>query len=107
MTNNVAAADNNNTSIKPFKPSNKIETSDSKQLPSPIKDPEIITSPTKVNYHRKVTLKDANIDTNKQGQLEAMCKDYDDIFSRHTTDIGKTSMYSTKMAVIKFLPITI
>ena len=92
VTTNVKADDHNNTSIKPFRPSNKVETGDSKQLPSLIKDPKIITSPTEVNYHRKVTLKDANIDTNTKGQLEAMCKEYDYIFSKHMTDIGKTDL---------------
>ena len=63
-TQHFTTDDHKNTSIKPFRPSNKIETSDSKQLPFPIKDPKIITSPTEVNYHRKVSLKDADIDTN-------------------------------------------
>ena len=52
----------------------------------------MMTSPTKVNYHKKVTLKDADIDINTKGQLEAMCKDYEDIFSKHMTDIGKTNL---------------
>ena len=38
-------------------------------------------------------MKDANIDTNSKGQLEAMCKDYDDIFSKNMADIGV--MYSS------------
>ena len=89
---NVKTDDHNNTLIKQFRPSNKIETGDSKQLPSQEKDPKIITSPTEVNYHRKVTLKDADIDTNTKGQLEAMCKNYDDIFSKYATDTGKTDL---------------
>ena len=56
----------NNTSITPFRPSNKIEVPDSKQLPSLIKDTKIITSPTEVNNYRKVTLKDADIETKKR-----------------------------------------
>ena len=36
--------------------------------PIPNKDPQIITSPTEVNSHRKVTLKDAKIDTSTKGQ---------------------------------------
>ena len=75
-----------------IKPSNKIEIGDSKQLLLPVHDPQIITSPAEVNYHRKVTLKDADIDTNTKGQLETMYKDYDDIFSKHVTDIGKTDV---------------
>ena len=69
VTTNVTTAHHNSTSMKPFKPSNKIKTGDSKQLPSPIKDPKIVTSPAEVNYHRKVTLKNASI-----------MMDYDDIF---------------------------
>ena len=75
-----------------MRPSYKNGTGDSKHLPPPIKDPKIITLPTEVNYHRKVALMDADIDTNTKGQLEGMCKDYDDIFSKHMTDIGKTDL---------------
>ena len=53
VTTNVKADDHNNTSIRPFRPSNKIETYDTNQLPSPMKDPKIIVSPTEVNYHWK------------------------------------------------------
>ena len=67
-----------------------METHYSKQLQSTIKDPKIITSSAEVNYHRKVTLKDADIDTNTKGQLKAKCNDYNDIFSKYATDIGKT-----------------
>ena len=89
---NVKTDDHNNISVKLFRPSNKIETIDSKQLPFQIKDSKIVTSPTEVNYHRKVTLKGADIDTNTKGKLEAMCKDYDDMFSKHSTDIDKTDL---------------
>ena len=63
-----------------------METGDSKELPSPIKESKIITSPA------EVTLKDADMVTNTKGQLEVMCKDYDDIFSKHITHIGKTDL---------------
>ena len=86
VTTYIKEDDHNNTSIKPLRPSNRIEKGEIKQLPSPIKDPNIIISPTEVNYYRKVILK--GIDTNTKEQLEAMCKDYD-IFSKHVTDIGK------------------
>ena len=92
VNTNVTTDDHINTSMKPFRPSNRIETGDSKQFWSPITDPKIITSPTEVSYHREVTLKDADIDTITKGQLEAMCKDYDDIFSKHAADIGKTDL---------------
>ena len=49
VTTNVATADHNNTSMKPLKPSTKLKQV-TVQLPSPIKDPKIITSPTEVNY---------------------------------------------------------
>ena len=49
VTTNVTTAHHNNTSIKTFKPSNKTETGDSKQLPSPINDPTIIALPNEVD----------------------------------------------------------
>ena len=53
---------------------------------------QIVASSTEVNYPRKVTLKDADIDTNTRRQKGAMYKDYDDIFSKHVRDIGKTDL---------------
>ena len=91
-TANVKADDHNNTSIKPFWPFNKINTGYNKQLPSPTKDLKVITLLAEVNYHRKITLKDTDIGTNTKGQLAAMCKDYNDIFSKHMTNIGKTDL---------------
>ena len=37
-------------------------------------------------------MKDADINTNTKGQLEAMYKNYDDMFSKSVTDIGKTDL---------------
>ena len=39
VTTTVKADYHNNTSIKPFRPSDKTETGDSKQILSPVKDP--------------------------------------------------------------------
>ena len=82
----------NNTAINPSKPPHESKTSDTKQLPFPIKDSKAIISPPKINYFRKVTLKDADIDNNTKKQLDTMCNDYTDISSKHATDIQKTDL---------------
>ena len=50
------------------------KTSDAKQCPSPIKDSKVIISPAEINYQRKVTLKDADIDKDTKKQLETLWK---------------------------------
>ena len=48
-------------------------------------------SPSEMNYHRKVTLKDADIDKDTKKQLATLCNDYIDIFSKYTMEIAKLS----------------
>ena len=43
----------------------------------------VIISPAKNNCHRKVTLKDVDIDEDTKKQLETLCSDYVDIISKH------------------------
>ena len=61
----------------------KNKASDAKQLPCPIKDWEVIISPVKIKYHRKVTLKDTDINEDTRTQLQTLHINYTDIFSKH------------------------
>ena len=68
------------------------KTSDAKQLPCLIKDSKVIISPAEINYHRKVTLKDVDIDEDMKKKLETLCNDYTDIFCKHAIDVRKSDL---------------
>ena len=53
---------------------------------------KFITSPAEVNTHRKVNLQDAQVSAKYREQFKQLCKEFEDIFSKYSTDIGKTSL---------------
>ena len=53
---------------------------------------KFITSPAEVNTHRKVKLQDAEVTAKYKKQFKLLCKEFEDIFSKDSTDIGKTPL---------------
>ena len=53
---------------------------------------KFITSPAEVNTHRRVNLQDAQVSAKYREQFKQLCKEFEDIFSKDFTDIGKTSL---------------
>ena len=53
---------------------------------------KFITSPAEVNTHRKVNLQDAEVSVKYRKQFKLLCKEFGDIFSKDSTDIGKTPL---------------
>ena len=53
---------------------------------------KFITSPAEINTHRKVNLQDAQISARYKEQFRLLCKEFEDIFSKDSTDIGKTPL---------------
>ena len=53
---------------------------------------KFITSPAEVNTHRRVNLQDAQVSTQYREQFRLLCKEFEDIFSKDSTDIGKTPL---------------
>ena len=53
---------------------------------------KFITSPAEVNTHRKVNLQDAEVSVKYRKQFKLLCKEFEDIFSKDSTDIGKTPL---------------
>ena len=51
-----------------------------------------MVSPADIETHRKVELKDKEIDAEYKKQFEELCGKYKDIFSADSTDIGKTPL---------------
>ena len=53
---------------------------------------KFITSPAEVNTHRKVNLQDAEVTAKYRKQFKLLCKEFENIFSKDSTDIGKTPL---------------
>ena len=51
-----------------------------------------ITSPAEVNTHRKMRLQDAEVTEEKWEKFKLLCEEFEEIFSKDSTDIGKTSL---------------
>ena len=53
---------------------------------------KFITSPAEVNTHRKMQLQDAEVTEENREKFRLLCKEFEGIFSRNSTDIGKTPL---------------
>ena len=53
---------------------------------------KFITSPAEVNTHRKMQLQDAEVAKKYNEQFKELCKEFEDVFSKDSTDIGKTPL---------------
>ena len=53
---------------------------------------KFITSPAEVNTHRRVQLQDAEVTEENREKFRLLCEEFEDIFSKDSTDIGKTPL---------------
>ena len=53
---------------------------------------KFITSPAEVNTHRKMQLQDAEVTEEYRERFRLLCKEFADVFSKDSTDIGKTPL---------------
>ena len=53
---------------------------------------KFITSPAEVNTHRKMQLQDAEVTEENREKFKFLCEEFEDIFSKDSTDIGKTPL---------------
>ena len=53
---------------------------------------KFITSPADVEVHRKVELQDADVSEEHRKQFEELCEEYNDIFSKDSSDLGRTPL---------------
>ena len=58
---------------------------------------KFITSPADVDTHRKVKLQDAEVLNKYRIDFEKLCEEYDDIFSKDSSDIGKTPLITMEI----------
>ena len=65
-----------------------------------------ITSPADIEIHRKVELQDADITDKQRKAFNDLCKEFSDIFSIDSSDIGKTPLIEVEIDTGDSLPIT-
>ena len=58
---------------------------------------KFIISPADVDTHRKVKLQDAEVLDKYKVKFEKLCEEYDDIFSKDSSDIGKTPLITMEI----------
>ena len=56
-----------------------------------------ITSPADVDTHRKVKLQDAEVLDHYKKEFKELCEEYSDIFSKDSSDIGKTPLITMEI----------
>ena len=56
-----------------------------------------ITSPADVDTHRKVKIQDAEVLDKYKEEFEKLCEEYNDIFSKDSSDIGKTPLITMEI----------
>ena len=61
-----------------------------------LSEKKFITSPADVDTHRKVKLQDAEVLNKYKIEFEKLCEEYDDIFSKDSSDIAKTPLITMK-----------
>ena len=56
-----------------------------------------ITSPADVDTHRKVKLQDAEVLDQNKKEFAELCEEYEDTFSKDSSDIGKTPLITMEI----------
>ena len=64
-----------------------------------------ITSPTYIDAHRKVKLQDAEVLDHYKKDFEELCEEYKDIFSKDSSDIGKTPLIMMEIETMDSPPV--
>ena len=62
-----------------------------------LSEKKFITSPVDVDTHRKVKLQDAEVLNKYKIEFEKLCEEYNDIFSKDSSDIGKTPLITMEI----------
>ena len=71
--------------------SGPVESNEKENTEIPL-EKKFITSLAEVNTHRKVKSQDAEVTAKYRKQFKLLCKEFEDIFSKDSTDIGKTPL---------------
>ena len=70
------------------------------------KEKKCITSPAGIEVHQKIKLQDADVSDEQQNAFKALCNEFKDIFSVHSSDIRKTPLIEREINTGDSPPIT-
>ena len=70
----------------------EIGEEDEEEDESILLEKKFITSPAEVNTNRKMQLQGAEVTEENREKFRLLCEEFEDIFSRNSTDIGKTPL---------------
>ena len=62
-----------------------------------LSEKKFITSPAYIDMHRKVKLQDAEVLDKYKIEFKKLCEEYDDIFSKDSSDTGKTPLITMEI----------
>ena len=71
--------------------SGPVESNEKENTEIPL-EKKFITSPAEINTHRKVNLQDAEVTAKYRKQFKLLCTEFENIFSKDSTNIGKTPL---------------
>ena len=66
---------------------------------------KLITSPAEVNTHRKMQLQDAEVPEEYREKFRLLCERFEDVFSKDSTDIGKTPLITMDIDTVDSPPV--
>ena len=67
---------------------------------------KFIPSPANIDTHREVKLKDADVEPEQRQQFENLCNEFEDVFSKDSTDLGRTLLLTMDIDTGDHPPIT-
>ena len=67
---------------------------------------KFIASPADIDTHREVKLKDADVEPEQRQQFENLCNEFEDVFSKDSTDLGRTPLLTMDIDTGDHPPIT-
>ena len=62
-----------------------------------LSEKKFVTSPADVDTHRKVKLQDVEVLDKYKIEFEKLCEEYGDVFSKDSSDIGKTPLITMEI----------
>ena len=67
---------------------------------------KFIASPADIETHREIKLKDADVEPEQRQQFEDLCNEFEDVFSKDSTDLGRTPLLTMDIDTGDHPPVT-
>ena len=71
-----------------------------------LEEKKFIASPADIETHREIKLKDADVEPEQRQQFEDLCNEFDDVFSKDSTDLGRTPLLTMDIDTGDHPPVT-